>query len=635
MLEVYDLNLKKQAILQNAFDINEEIVKNNISHLRFSLPYNDEKIKYCKPFHFVRFGKNLYRILPSNYDWNNTPTIEFECEHVIATLIDELMYGDFVVGNLGVYTSDVINFVLNKQKKKNWVLGVCEFSRQFEYGWSHESLLSALFSIPNCFVEPFIWEFDTSSYPWVVSLKKLDVDAVPSLYVRKGKNMISLKRSSDPTNICTRLYAHGYGEGINTLTFADINNGKPYIDSPQEYIDKYGYKTRLWVDRRYENKESLLQAARAMLDELQEPLYEYEVEFTEVDKSFYNKAEVGRIVKLITDDVDYKTYITEVSWEYTMSGVNCKITIANKPKDIASSVADLADRQRIEMTYAQGATQLYAQSLQANCDSKSGAEMQFYIPEEMRIVNSVKAKIKVDRFRAYSKATDTKDSEEQTSSNGGKTTRTSSSGGGGTSTSSSGGGSTDTSRSGGGSTETSEGGGGTTTDTGPGGINVKYDWYWTQTTENHAHEYRDVVSHQHEITLRDHTHDVRIPSHRHEFDIPDHDHRVSFPSHTHSVEIPDHNHKVTIPSHNHEITPGIYRFGNPNRFFLYVDGIIRKSFSSLSEEIDITEYLIDSSSGIIRRGVWHSISVLPNDLSYVFIDMYVQGFVQSRGDNTV
>lgn len=597
MLEVYDINLKKQAILQNAFGINEEIVKNNISHLRFSLPYNDKKIKYCKPFHFVRFGKNLYRILPSNYDWNSTPTIEFECEHVIATLIDELMYGDFVVGNLGVYTSDVINFVLNKQKKKNWVLGVCEFSRQFEYGWSHESLLSALFSIPNCFVDPFIWEFDTSSYPWVVSLKKLDVDAVPSLYVRKGKNMISLKRSSDPTNICTRLYAHGYGEGINTLTFADINDGKPYIDSPQEYIEKYGLKTRLWVDRRYENKESLLEAARAMLDELQEPLYEYEVEFIEVDKSFYNKAEVGRAVKLITDGVDYKTYITAVSWDYTMSGVNCKITIANKPKDIASSVADLADRQRIEMTYAQGATQLYAQSLQANCDDKSGAEMQFYIPEEMRIVNSVKVKIKVDRFRAYSKATDTKQQQNQTSTSGGASTQTSSFGGG--------------------STQTSSAGGGVTEDTGPGGINVNWVWVNTQVNEGHAHAFQRVDSHQHRITIQPHTHTVGVPNH------------------SHNVFIPNHSHQVTIPSHSHEITPGIYRFGNPNRFSLYVDGVNRQNFDSLEEEIDITEYLIDNDSGMIRRGTWHSISVLPNDLSYVFIDMYVQGFVQSRGDKTV
>lgn len=635
MIEVFDLSLKKQAILQNATSIEEYEPLNNLSRLTFVLPRDDPKTAYCKPFYFVRFGNTMYRILPQADDIGLTPTITYECEHVIATLIDDVIPGDVVIGNLGTYTSDVLQFLLSKQTVKHWRLGVCEFTRQFEYGWSDESLLSALFSVPNLFVDPYIWEFDTTGYPWVINLKALDTEQPPQLYVRKGKNLITLKRTTDPTNICTRLYVKGYGEGVNALTFADINGGKPYIDSPKEYKDKYGLKARVWVDRRYENKESLLQAAKAMLKELQEPGVEYEVEFAEVDESTYNKAQVGAVVKVIADDIEYKTYVVDVTRKYSNTGVSVKLTIANRPKDIAASVADLADRQRIEMTYAQGATQLYAQSLQANCDSSSGAEMQFYIPAEMRIVNSVQVKIKVDRFRAYSKATDTKDSEEQTSTEGGRTTRTSSSGGGGTSTSSSGGGSTETSRSGGGSTETSGGGGGTTTDTGPGGINVEYEWYWTQTTENHAHEYRDVVSHQHEITLRNHTHDVRIPSHRHEFDIPDHDHRVTIPAHTHSVEIPNHNHKVTIPSHNHAITPGIYRFGAPSKFSLYVDGTLRKTFSSTGEEIDITGYLIDPSGGKIARGVWHSISVVPNDLAYVFLDMYIQGFVQSRGDNTV
>lgn len=597
MLEVFDLDLRKQAILQNAFDVKEGLVINNISHLTFSLPHNDEKVKYCKPFHYVRLGDNLYRILPNEYTFDVLPVITFECEHVIATLIDDIMYGDIVIGNIGVYTDEVIRFVLSKQTKGNWQLGVCEFARQFEYGWSSESLLSALFSIPTNFVDPYIWEFDTSSYPWTVSLKKLNTDAVPSLYVHKGKNMLSLKRRTDPTNICTRLYAHGYGEGINALTFADINGGKPYIESPPEYIDKYGLKTRLWVDRRYENKESLLQAARAMLNELQEPGYEYEVQFVEVDKTFYNKAELGKVVKLVTDGVEHKTYIIGVAWDYQVDRVDCTLTIANKPKDVAASVADLADRQRIEMTYAQGATQLYAQSIQANCDSSSGAVLSFHIPAEMKIVNAVKAKIKIEQFRAYSKSTSVQEQSVQTSSSGGGSTQTSSSGGG--------------------STQTSSGGGGVTTDTGPSGINVKYDMFDTTEAEGHKHQTRQVIAHQHEIELEDHTHSVTTPAH------------------THSTRIPSHTHSTTIPQHDHDITPGIYRFGNPNSFSIWVNGNMKATIADAGTEIDLTQYLVSGQDGKIPRGSWHTIEVRPNDLAYVSIDMFVQGFVQSRGDATV
>lgn len=595
IIEVYDKSLKKLAILQNALDVSESININAVSTMTFTLPKNDPKNEYCAAFNYIKFGDRMYRILPSEFDLTTSPTMVYECEHVIATLIDELMYGDVVIGNLGVYTTEVIEFVLSKQKTKHWKLGACEFARQFEYGWTNESLLSALFSIPNSFVDPYIWEFDTTSYPWTVSLKKLDTSQNPQLYIRQGKNLITLKRRSDPTNICTRLYAHGYGEGINTLTFADINDGKPYIDSPQEYIDKYGLKEKLFVDRRYENKESLLEAARAMLNELQEPYVEYEVEFVEVSEQFLDKAAVGKVCMIVANEVQYKTYITGVEWDYGET-TDCKLTIANKPQDVASSVADLADRQRIEMTYAQGATQLYAQSLQANCDSNHGAEMQFYIPAEMKIVNSVQVKIKMSRFRAYSQATSTTDETTSTSSSGGQSTQTSSSGGGGSTTSS--------------------GGGGGTKTTGDGGVDVTWGVRNTQTASGHSHGY-DIVT-----------------GHRHEIELPDHTHRVSMSSHSHNVSIPSHTHNVKIPGHNHKITPGIYFFGSAKKFKLYVNNVLRGSFSSSDAEVDITQYLVNDQ-GIISRGTWHSVNIVPDDLAYICLDMYVQGFVQSRGDNTV
>ena len=597
MIEVFDAGLKKLAILQNAYDVKESLNINAIYHLTFSLPYQDPKQKYCQPFNYVRFGKTLYRILPEALDISSVDTITYECEHVIATLIDDIMPGDVVVGNLGVYTEDVINYVLNRQETKRWVLGVCEFSRQFEYGWSNESLLSALFSIPSNFVDPYIWDYDTTVYPWVVNLRRLNTEQNPQLYIRKGKNLISLKRQSDPTNLCTRLYGYGYGEGVNALSFADINGGKPYIESPQEYKDKYGLKTKVWVDRRYENKESLLQAARAMLSELQEPGIEYEVEFVQINEQFYNKAQLGKIAEIITGEIRYKTYITGIEWVYKVDGVDCKLTIANKPKDIAASVADLADRQRIEMTYAQGATQLYAQSLQANCDANNGAKMQFYIPTEMRIVNSVKIKVEMSRFRAYSQATSTTDKSTRTSSSGGQSTQTSSSGGGGSTTSGSGGGGIKT--------------------TGAGGVDVQWGDRVTTTVENHSHSVRAVVGHRHNI------------------DLPSHSHSVSIPSHSHSVSIPSHTHTVEIPGHNHRVTPGIYFFGSAKRFSVLVNGVNRGSFSASGTELDITKYLTNANSGTIPRGTWHSIEVVPDDLAYIYLDMYVQGFVQSRGDATV
>ena len=96
-----------------------------------------------------------------------------------------------------------------------------------------------------------------------------------------------------------------------------------------------------------------------------------------------------------------------------------------------------------------------------------------------------------------------------------------------------------------------------------------------------------------------------------------------------------HSHNITIPAHEHDITPGIYFYGSPKQFDLYVNGKKKTTIVSTDTELDLTQYLVDANSKLIPRGSWLSIEVRPNDLAYVSIDMFVQGFVQSRGDATV
>ena len=123
------------------------------------------------------------------------------------------------------------------------------------------------------------------------------------------------------------------------------------------------------------------------------------------------------------------------------------------------------------------------------------------------------------------------------------------------------------------------------------------------------------------------------PAHTHT--IRSHSHSVSIPSHSHNVTIPGHSHNITIPAHEHDITPGIYFYGSPKQFDLYVNGKKKATIVSTDTELDLTQYLVDTSSKLIPRGSWLSIEIRPNDLAYVSIDMFVQGFVQSRGDATV
>ncbi|MDD7352004.1 MAG: phage tail protein [Peptoniphilaceae bacterium] len=594
MLEVFNKNLKRIAYLENAFEIVEDIKINSINYLNFKIPNNDFKVKFLKPFYYIKCNKNLYRILPKIVETEETEILNVECEHVLATLLNDVIFGNVIIGNLGTYTEEVLKFILNKQKTKNWQLGRCDFSRQFEYCWENENLASALFSVPKPLAEDYMWTFDTENYPWTINLVKLDKTKKPDSYIHSKKNLLRLTKSSDPKQLFTRIYPLGYGEGINQLTIKDINNGIPYLQSPKAIIDKYGIIETIWIDRRYENVESLRDAAKAMLEEFQEPLMEYEVDYQAIDER--EKIELGSKIRIIDNEGYFDDFVVGIRFEYDDIKKTI-ITIANKSRTVATSIADLADRQRIEMTYSQGATQLYAQSLQVNADSKHGAEINFFIPNEMRIINKVMAKIKLESFRAYSKATE----------GGGASSETTDSGGGTI---------TSTEWTGGDYTSTDGGGGGYTTT--HGASNVQGDMYRINVqggSGGYIETYKTTY----------HEHDIDIPNHRHD---------VRIPNHSHSVEIPSHRHNISLPNHEHKIVPGIYTFGYPKSFEIKVNGKSRGYVSSTNWEYDVTKYLLDDKKRI-SRGSWQSIEIIPNDLSYISIDLMLQGFVQSRGDYTV
>ena len=664
MIEIFDRSRKRVAIAENAYAVSEQQRINSIWHLTFSLPCKDPKNAYCKPFCYVRLnGGELYRILPETLSADESGSITYQCEHVLATLIDNVLFGYHVVGNLGTYTADVIRYVLSHQLVKNWVLDACDYRNQFEYGWEQESLLSALFSIAAPLAGPYIWQTDTAVYPWRLSLRRLDTAGRPEMYIRRRHNLTGYRRGSDPQNIVTRLYPLGYGEGVNQLGIAGVNGGVPYLQSPKAITDQYGIIERVWTDRRYEDPQSLKAAAEAMLRELQEPLVTYEVGCQEMPASDFDKAAIGKRVRIVYPETGGQTdtIITEIRRDYE-DAKRSSIVVANREASIASSLADMADRQRIEQTYAQGATQIYSQALQANCDAATGAVMDFFIPEEMRIINKVLVKVRLSRFRAYSKSTEndaartvtsaTSDDQTRTSSDGGRTVSTTSSSDDQTRTSSDGGKSTATSSSTEQETETSS-----SVVLSAENIRASEAEQYSAAKHNHgipaearlaltdgsqitgsvywipsgAHSHGE---HNHTFTTRPHSHRIEIPAHSHTTVIPGHRHRVEVPDHTHTIRIPGHAHKVTVPAHSHAITPGIYQYGNPQGFALYVNGNKKAVFPGRSAELDITNYLLDADNRI-PRGAWLALEVRPDDLAYVSIDLIIQGFIQSRGDRTV
>lgn len=602
-VRIYDTNMQRVAHLENVFDLSYELTLNELWTASFSLPKDDPKAMYVQPFYYAEIFDgarrvDLFRMMPQEITRNDQAVLQVDCEHVLATLIDDVLFQYHQIGNIGVFTNEVIRYVLDRQTNPLWRLVECDFSHQFEYKWENENLLSALFSIPQCFEEDYRWIWDTTTMPWGISLKHLpegyDTD------IQYKKNMRSITKTVDPTNVVTRLYALGYGEGDNQLDIRSVNDDVPYLE---KNISTYGVKASVLVDRRFENAESLKAYAQAMLDKLCQPYVAYDVTTMDMSRtSTFAKPYMpgdNVLVRDLEDGINVIMPIVSVKKsDVTGNPFEVDLEVANESRDIAGTISDLAERSRIADTYSQGATNLQQIAYADNADASHGLELSFYIPAEMARINKLLLRYTLESFRAYSKATDGGGARSSTTSSGGSTYQSTGSGGSEYISDSTG--------SGGGVYETTHG---AYVDA----VNVEYTVYGTDgSVIGHTAPIYKVEAHEHTVEIEPHTHSVSF----------------SIPSHTHSISIGSHSHSFSIPDHTHQIEYGIYQGGSANSAYLVVDGT---QVNTSEREVDIIPYLKKSDDGKITRGSWHTVEIVPNNLTRISANLFIQLFVNSRG----
>ena len=608
IIRVYDREMTKLAYLENAYGIGYEMPLNELWMAHFSLPADDPKNIYCQPFHYVEIydGRErieLFRIMPSTLTRNTQGDIVYQCEHVLATLLDDVLFKYHQVGNIGVGTATVLRYILDRQLEKRWQLGTCDFDRRFEYKWENENLLAALFSVPQPFNEGYRWEFDTTGSIWRLNLKRLPSEFKADITYKK--NMTEIQKEVDPTTIVTRLYCLGYGEGDNQLGIESVNGGIPYLESNGQ-TTTWGIKSSILVDRRFENPETLKAYGQALLDQLKHPYKSYTVSTVDLYRKSpekYEKFFPGDIVRIIDkeDGIIEDLPIVRVSKsDITGSPGDVQIEIANKSRDIAGSISELADRTRINEVYAQGATNQMIAPFADNADPSNPAVLRIYIPDTMARINKCILNYQLEPFRAYSKAV----------GGGGASVQSTSSGGGSMQSTGSGGGSYDSTGSG--------GGGYRTTDT----DDSRNIWEWSgsyspgdvmEQVDGHSH---GIVPHRHP-----HSHSVNVPSHTHNFSVP---------SHSHSVTVPNHSHGINIPSHTHELQFGIYQGSTASAVTIKVDGKAIPA-SNPGQDIDIIPFLSVDAGGRVQRNTWHTVEIIPDKMTRVVANVFMQIFTNSRG----
>ena len=574
MVKVYDSNMNLVAVLQNAYKIGYGKRLNEIHTAQFSLPADDPKNAECLPFRFAEIfdaGErvDLFRIIPTKTAKNDSElTKTYQCEHVLATLLDDILFQYHQVS--GTPTAN-IGYILGRQSTARWQVGTVGFTSVYEYKWENENLLAALFSLPKAYAGEYQWTWDTTTQPWTLNLIQPPTAATARIMYRK--NLIGITKEEDPSYIITRVYPLGYGEGVNQLTIESVNSGVPYLDAST--VATYGVIAATFIDKTEENAATLKAKAAAWLETVKNPRVTYSVDGADIysitGETLDRFRDPGILVLVQDEDIGvFTARIVAVSKsDLTGEPGNISLEISNKTLDSADTITDLQKRQHINDVYAQGATNLDSHDFADNCDPDNPAVIKFYLPEETVRVNKMLLSYEVGKFRAYSKAT----------KDGGAAVVTS-------------------------------------------GASA---WF-TQSGYTSGIAATDIFGdHNHDVSGT--TGSSGDPSHSHSFS----DTTNTDGDHSHVITA-NHSHDVTLPDHTHGIEYGIYlNPESPTLVLILIDGttVVGQTATS-GDDIDIIPYLAKDGDGKVIRG-WHEIKITPDDLGRIVANVVTQLFVQSRG----
>lgn len=622
--------MNKVAILEKDFKIGYTKETNNLWTSSFSLPLDDPKREEVTAKRFLELWDHdkyigKFIINPKKTVKNDSDkSITFNCEHVLSTLHSDVLFRYHQSTNYS--TQQVLSMLLDQQEVKHWQLGIVEFTKYFSYSWENEdSLLNAIMSVPKSFSESYLWTWDDTVYPFTLNLVHPTDEKVDE--IRYGKNLKGIEKDEDPTNLITRIYPLGYGEGVNQLGIESVNNGVPYLEAEQSIIDLYGIHKRIWIDKKLEDATLLKDSGKVFLDKYKLPQVTVAVDCIDyelIDPYKLVKYDVSKIVNVYDEDTDTDIDLRIMKLEKPDiygDPSNIKFEIGNVREDIGTAYSDLQKKQLVNDTYSQGATNIDSRDFQDNCDQSHPAVIRFPIPQDVVNINEMKLTFETQKFRAFERAI----------KGGGAVVSSTSSGGGSTQTSSSGGGSTQTSSSGGGSVQSSSAGGdhvhkmfNTGGETSAPTVWGQYYAFADQNQQSAAgiiaggigtdlYTYGSSGSHSHDVSVPAHTHDVSVPAH------------------THDVSIPTHTHDITLPDHTHDIEFGIYELNDtPSSVTIEVDGNNVSVSGTSGQDIDLVPYLSKDSDGRIQRGRYAEIKITPNSLARINATVISRLFIQSR-----
>jgi len=317
------------AVLEKAKDVCIRERLNGEFGLSFSLPVDDPKWEYLAEENFIKMDNQLFVIREIGDEHSLSAWRHVQCEHIFFLLIDDYIEDKRAENCTALYA---LTRVLEDTPFSVGTVDVVGTNTAY---FIQMNPLAGI----NRIIER--WGGEAQPDNWTVHLlQRRGTDH--GVQLRYRKNLKQIRRIVDTRGVVTRLYAYGR-DGI---TFADINDGKTYIDSSNISLWRRPKCGEIKTD--HEDPAELLAYAQEHLVTLDTPFVSYEVDVVELktlaEYGSLEAFELGDDIRVIDENlkIDIKARVVEYE-RYPLEPHRSRVTLANFKPGIEDELGKLKD----------------------------------------------------------------------------------------------------------------------------------------------------------------------------------------------------------------------------------------------------------------------------------------------------
>lgn len=353
---------EKVAYLENAFSIKRAKKMNQTPTLSLSLPSSDPKTVYLTSAYEVKVyntikarWEDLYILDDCTEKWSDSGSV-IECNYsgVMAQLVkeDNITYDTTVTPKT---PTQIISAILAMQERTPAItVGTIQPTTAFSFSVENAGMLESLFECTD-YLGGYIEVDSNRALNWYNTPA-----GSPVREIRYQKNMKSVSRKSDFSQIVNRLYAYGAEnpDVSRLLNLTDAGESHEYIEDSASQT-AYGISRKRKTDGRITHPSTLLRWANQLLLKYKNPIYYYTVDAVNLaehpDFDFdFESLEIGQMIRVINSDLNNLSVdVSVVGVDTDLSAPeNITIELSTNVPDISDSFQDVKSAQNLSQNVA-------------------------------------------------------------------------------------------------------------------------------------------------------------------------------------------------------------------------------------------------------------------------------------------